>query len=92
MSTGKYRKSSWIDEFKESDKYVGSFQIEVKMEDGRILQAWVRPSDYNQFYSVVLNNVFLGHLKKDPDWQDLTGKKTEIIKIVGKQIDDHVKR
>ena len=92
MAPGEYRKSSWIDEFRESDKYVGSFALEVKLDDGRILQAWVRPSAYEQFYSVVLNNVFLGHLKKDPEWQDLTGKKTRIISLVGECIDKHLKQ
>jgi len=88
---GRYRNNMFLDEFKESMKYVGSFSIIVPIA-GRQLEAMVRPSDDKSFYTVVLNNTFFGHLTKDlGGWQDTTGKRSETISLIGSLIEENFK-
>ena len=97
MSPGRYRTDNWLKEF-ENHKCVGSFDLTVPVE-GRILQAQVRPSDRKnmngapEFYSVVLNRVFLGHLMKDESgWKAIHGLKSELIQTVGRLIEEREKK
>jgi len=91
MFPGKYQKNSFMDEFKESLKYVDSFEVTVPI-GGRLLQAIIKPLE-NQVYTVVLNNIFLAHLvKHEGVWKDYFGKTDELYETVGQLIEKHLSK
>jgi hypothetical protein len=64
MSPGRYgQRSSWIYEFNNTEKYVGSFEFVVEYE-GRNLMAKIRKQPDN-VYLVSYNGTFVGYLHKE---------------------------
>jgi hypothetical protein len=82
---GRYRQ-----QFDES-RFVGSFDLHSIPCENRLLSAKVRPSADGTFYTAILNGSFFGHLSKDTEgWKDSEGRRSDLISIVGRMIDEHL--
>jgi hypothetical protein len=77
----------------ESDKYLPSIVFDIRFEN-QTLKANVRPLVKDKgYYSVSIESIFLGHIHRNGDvWMDFIGTSNELYQVIGKSIEEHVKK